>query len=329
VRRELCWIALVLAPLLGACDAGFESPELVIDLRVLGMRAEPPEVLIPEDIQDLDLADLPEIEICALVADPFESRRLAFAFSACVPNNNRRCEGRSPLLDLRSGSVDDPEEADAPVEICATIGPSPGLLEVVQRSITLDALQGFGAVDIQVEVKVWPEGNNLDQAIYASKKMRFGIAMPAERVANRNPTLETIRVARDPTGVRGLDFDMPIGRCADIEPMLVAPDERLMFLPVESEDAREAYVVPTLGGDVDEFVENLSYQFYASGGKIARFTTGGTRDIFGNEPTLHSYWRAPTLEDSPDEEREVALWVIQRDERGGQTWFPSCARVVP
>jgi hypothetical protein len=312
-----------------ACDAGFESPDRVVDLRILAIRAEPPEVLIPEDFENIDLSTLPAVQICSLVADPGQSRGLSYDFSACAPSGNLRCENRIPSANLGSGSVEDPEESQNPVEICERILPSPALLEVLQRSVTLDTLQGFGAIDVQVQSKIWPEGNNLDQAIFASKSMRFGIAIPAERTPNRNPSLQAIRVARDSTGPRGRDFDLPIGRCTDIEPILVSPSERLMLLPMEAADTREEYVVPTLDGDVERYSENIRYQFYATAGGFSPFTTGGTRDIVGNEPTLHSYWRAPSFEDLMGETLNVSLWVIQRDERGGQAWYESCARVVP
>jgi len=48
VRRALVSLAL----LAGACNTDFEDPSIVLDLRILGMRADPPEIVAPVDPQD-------------------------------------------------------------------------------------------------------------------------------------------------------------------------------------------------------------------------------------------------------------------------------------
>jgi len=229
-------------------------------------------------------------------------------------------------MDLGSGSVGDPEEAAAEVQICETLAPTPDLAAILERSISIDSLAGFGAIDIQVAIAVWPEGNNLDQAIYATKQVRFGIATPEERVANVNPTLDSITVTRLASGE---SFDLPIGRCADIDPPILAPGEEVELLPVETEGAREDYVVPTLDGDVRSFTELLNYRFYATFGSWSRGSTGGERDIGGSLPPLDTRFTAPSDPGIIGSGLDVDVYIIQRDERGGQSWMQSCLRVVP
>jgi hypothetical protein len=326
-RRSLIVVgALALA---SACNS-FEDPAVVIDLRLLGAIAEPPEVLVPPDPDDIDPLALPEVELCALVADPADSRQLSYAMVACPQNARGRCDADAqPQVDLGSGTVDDPEEADAPVQLCATLGPSPGLAEVIRASVSLDDLQGFGGIDLQVGIAVWPAGSNLDAAEYATKAVRYGAQLPAERTPNQNPYLDSVIVTRAAVGPRGLDELLPVGRCGDVDPVVVAPGEKIGLVPVEPDGVREDYVVPTFEGEVRRFTENLSYQFYATAGGFSPFTTGGPKDLVGNEPPLDTVWTAPDEADEIGAGLDVDLYIVQRDERGGQSWIQSCVRVVP
>src|SRR5690606_12662082 len=117
----------------------------------------------------------------------------------------------------------------------------------------------------QIGISIWP-ANNVDQAIFATKKMRFGIAIPEARTPNENPALESIVVSRDASGPRGLDFELPLGRCGDIVAPIVAPGEELGFLPIEQEGARQDYLVPTFDGESRSFTETLRYQFLSTEG---------------------------------------------------------------
>lgn len=320
--------AIVLALFIAATAcAEFESATIVIDLRVLAVRAEPPEVLVPPDPEDVDLEAIPDVELCALVADPADSRRLAYRFTACPPTREGRCDPAEPLLALGTGTVDDPEEAGAPVSICATLEPQPTLLAILEAAVSLDDLQGFGGVDLMVEMAVWPEERGIEAAEYAFKSVRFGVTLPAERTPNRNPAIDAVTLLRDPFDeIEDVDGEMPRGRCADVTPVAVAPDEQIELLPVPAEDAVEDYVVPTFDGGSREFTENLTYHFYATSGDWTRGESGGPRDVAGNVPTTESRWRAPEEVDAPS---DVQLWIVQRDERGGQSFFPTCVRVAP
>ncbi len=313
-----------LLPILcGACGS-FDDPAIVYDLRFLGAIAEPPEVLIPVDMETLDPSSLPEVEVCALFADPGDSRELNYAMVACPPSSSGRCEEQVQVR-LGSGEVSDPEESDSPVTLCATLGPSPGLIEVIEESVSLDSLAGFGAIDIQVEISVWPRGNR-EQTIFAHKKVRFGAQLPADRVPNENPSMERVEAS---LASDGQIFALPNGRCADVEAVLVPLGARLDLVPVEGEGVREDYLVPTLDGESREFSETLSYRFYSTSGSWRKASTGGPRDISGNIPTLDTSWIAPHDAALVGTGLDVSLFVIQRDERGGQSWFQSCVRVVP
>ena len=48
----------------------------------------------------------------------------------------------------------------------------------------------------------------------------------------------------------------------------------------------------------------------------------------GNPPPLFTDYKAPAAKDVPVP-TDVAIWVVQRDERLGSVWYEACVRVVP
>lgn len=324
--------AAALALAASAACTDFEDPAQVIDMRVLGMRADPPEVLVPYDPADptrVEIGGVPEVRVCALVADPADQRGLEYSFSYCRPTGNGRCRGSITVVELGDGEVDDPEESSEPVEICTTLAPGPDLADVLVEAFGADSLLGFGGVSAQVALAITPVGGEVVETLYAFKRVRFSPELPADRTANVNPALDRLIGLRQPTGERGLDFDVPLGRCGDIQPFDVAPGEPITFLPVELEGARQRYVVLTFDGGERHYTENFTYQWLASEGNFSPFESGGTIDVAGNKPTLDSRWRAPSDRELIGDGLDVRIWLIQRDERGGQAWYETCARVVP
>lgn len=329
----------VVAALVAALGAGgcgeFEVPSVVLDLRVLAMRAEPPEVVIPVTLEELPalaedparvqeiLEDLPDVEVCALIADPADSRALEFTLRACAPTDNLRCdEAEAAPVDIASGTVEDPEEAATPVVACGTLAPSLSLFLVLQEALENDPLAGFGGVPAMVELSVRPAGAPLEEAQYAVKRVTYSVDHPPGRVANQNPSLAAVarEIGEDQT------VAMPLGRCGDFAAPTLRPEDTLNFVPEEAMGAREEYTVATFDGGTRTFTENLTYWWYATGGSWQRHTTGGPRDVAGNDPPLDSEWTPPSDLDGP---REFQFWVVQRDERGGASWYQSCARVEP
>lgn len=317
---------------LAACDTGFESPELVIDLRVLGMTASPPEIVAsvdPDDPASISFDDVGSTELCALIADPGAERALRWRMEACPPANNGRCPDRFSPLPVGQGVIEDPETQGVAAAPCATLQPSLWLAGAIEESARADDLLGFGNVSVMISLAVWPDGEPIAVAEWAEKKMRYAPRIPEARVANQNPTLDAVRIARAPTGGRGDDFDLPLGRCGEIAGFPVAPGERIQAIPRETDGARENYLVPTFDGGQRMLTEALSYQYYATAGNWTRFGAGGPRDSAGNRPPIDSRWSAPDDAELIGDGLDVSLWIIVRDERGGQAWYESCARVVP
>jgi hypothetical protein len=335
--RSIRLVLGVAAAIAGGCDTDFEDPSIVLDLRILGMRAEPPEIVAPvdpADPTDIDLADIPPVRVCALVAEPNRNRGAHYQMRLCPPTGGGRCTGSDEgeeeqlVVELAAGDVDDPDTL-GPGDMCATVEANADLVVVVQQSVRADDLAGFGGIGVQVDLAVTPDGGDEQDTVWGFKRVRYSPQLPEERVANLNPALDGITGARDPTGERDRDFEIPLGRCGSIDPFLVAPGERVTMLPRETEGAREDYVLPTFEGGARSYTENLRYQWHATAGEWSRFETGGELDPVGNQPPLDTRWTAPDDSEEIGEGLDVAMWIVQRDERGGQAWYETCARVVP
>jgi hypothetical protein len=300
--------AVFVAILLAGCGK-FEDPQIVLDLRVLAMTADPPEQVL--ETQD----DLHDAQVCALVADPAEQRSLHWKMTVCAPTDELRCDDPTrPSFEAGHGVIDDPETATTPQVACATVPGDDGLIVVINDAVSLDSLSGFGGVDVLVDLEV--EGE------HAGKRVRYAPLLPADRVANTNPTLTEIDILAENHDPRALT----LGRCEEMtDPLPIASGATLHLTPVEPDGVREDYVVPTFDGGERMFTESLTYQWLATDGAWNRGTTGGTRDASGMTPPLDSTWTAPDV-DAPT---DVSLWVVQRDERLGAAWYESCVRVVP
>jgi len=318
--------AILGVALLGACGS-FEDPQIVLDLRYVAMTAEPPEQVFPFDPQDppdsIEDLELVDFEVCARIGDPEGERGLDYVMHVCGRTGTRRCdETDRPSYEVARGSIEDPETAPTPQLACGTVHADAAFLLVLRDALEADVLAGFSGVDVQVDYEVTPQDGD-DAPIFGSKRVRFAAKVPEERVANQNPTVSSIDVlveGRDP-------WPLALGRCADqADPLHVAAGEQLHLIPVEPEGVHETYVVPTFDGGARMFTETLRYQWLATDGSWSRGETGGERDASGMVPPLDNKWRAP---DDLEEPTRVTLWMIQRDERLGLSWFESCVVVDP
>lgn len=332
------------AALLGTSGCGeFETQSIVLDLRILSMVADPPEVVVNIDPTS-DLDDLPQVdvEVCALVADPADARGLEYRMTACWTTESLRCDDPARAEVLLTGTpgdpyarVPDPEEAGEPAAVCATV-PANTVLPVLLadqmelhgsfEAVAAQIVANGGNLDVQVELAVRGDGQGQDDLQYGIKRARFALPVPEDRVANQNPGIDTLQASTD----GGEPVALAEGRCVDLDaPLEIAPGAELEIEPVATPGSREEYPVITFDGEVRRFTENLVYTWYATHGSWSREQSGGPRDLAGNEPPVDSTWTAPSSRDVIGGGLDVPIWVVQRDERGGQTWRRTCVRVVP
>ncbi len=323
--------ALIVCILTAGCGE-FEVRSIVLDLRVLAMTLDPPEVVIPFDLEnlpdspdDIDIG-VEQIEICALVADPADSRTLEYNMAACARTSTLRCdETDRPIAPVARGTIEDPEESGEPVQVCGMLLNDLSLFSVLEDAVNEDSLSGFGGIEIIIDLAVFPTGGEFANAEWAAKRMIYAPRIPEERVANSNPSLEEIRVTRE----NGDEIVAPLGRCGDITPLNANLGEELVFDPIESEGSREDYVVPTFDGGSRMFTENHTYSWYSTFGEWEREVSGGARDVAGNSPPTDSTWTAPDDAAEVGDGLDARFWIVQRDERGGLTWYETCVNVTP
>lgn len=304
-----------------ACDS-FEDRNVVIDMRILSMVATPPEQVVdlttthePSNL----LAELVPVQVCALVTDPNYARRLRYQFTVCDPDQGR-CDTAAPHQVIARGFVDDPDSTVPAPRLCATVQPDVHVLDIALAALRDDALHGLGGVRLGVELRAGGEDADPESDQFSLKSIALQPKIPAMRTANTNPFLRGVSATID-----GTDVLLEVARCAEaVAPPVVRPGQKLRLTPLEPEGVREVYVVPTLAGDPRTFTETLTYQWVVNGGSLSRGTTGGSRDRFGNTPTLFTDFTAPRLRQAS---LEISVWITQRDERLGASWLESCVRV--
>jgi hypothetical protein len=263
--------------------------------------------------------------MCALVADPAQVRRLRWSMKLCVLNQDERCYG--PQSMLGTGMAEDRETTldEQAIEICSDINVDGNLLGVIRFAFDEDQFSGLGGLDYGVQLIVGGEDVDPSLDLYAGKSLRVAPRIPAARSANVNPNLERLDITID--GAEPIP--LPIGRCiTQATKITVAPRALVRITPIESTTTRETYVVPTIDGQSQAFTEAPTYQWSAGAGGFSSGTTGGPRDFAGNPAPLFTDWRAPDADDV-GEGVDVPLWLVQRDERLGATWYETCVHVAP
>ncbi len=190
MARALLTLALVTA----GCSDTFPPSSLVTDLRVLGVRAEPPEIL-PEQTARLE----------ALIVDP-EGGGYAIAWRACDPalletdDPERDCAGESALA------------LDADADGAATFDPA-AIAAAFGYEEALAKLDGESVARVLVVLTV--EGG--DKSVTAVKR----VAVSRAEARNRNPVVDA---AFAPACLGGKDD--PIAPAVPIESFEVADKKR-------------------------------------------------------------------------------------------------------
>lgn len=323
-----CVPAIAVACAAVAACTSFESAEIVLDTRVIAMQAT-----VPDQVIDVDLENPPEpaalleqlepSTMCALVADPAHDRGLRWSMTLCVLDGDQRCDSDATIL-LASGTAPDPDTTQPAPELCATVMPDGNLLGVLLEALEEDPLSGLGGIDYGISLVVGGEDVEPALDLFAGKRMRVAPRIPEARTRNANPHVRRFDATLDGETVR-----LPLGRCVDqVAPLELAPRQEIRLSPIEDPEVREVYVVPRLDGEQQTFTESLTYQWLASAGGFSSGETGGPRDVSGNPAPLFTDFRAPSAEELRGP-TDLALWIVQRDERLGSQWYESCVRVVP
>jgi len=326
--------AVALAALaIGGCST-FQDESTIIDLRILGIKAEPPEIYV--DPNALANQTQPfKSTFTALVVDPKgNGRSISYDVLACprdidtvtaaTGHNGVICQqnvaGQTPtsyeVIPPSTPAMTSDPGPEHDISFDFSVPPS-----LLQLAFTADP---YAAMGFQLPVVVQMHLGAGSENIVATKRLIFSQQLPDRpaQAPNQNPEVTTVTTypARD----ANLDpiSPMPLDPGA---PVPVPLGAKVWFEPGGA--VAEAYSTRTLTRDnpprvvtTDVPAETLRFAFFTTAGTFTPVETStATSAIFTkpDRPHLESQYTAPTK--MPDDPL-VTLWIFAHDERGGASW---------
>jgi hypothetical protein len=322
------WLAIAIV--VAGCGT-FQDPDVVVDLRVLAMTAEPTEQVVDVSTTTDPVMLLSQVvpsTVCALVADRSFTRDLRYTFTLCSPPTDDRCQPDSPYAVLAEGTMPDPDTFPRPT-LCATIHPDGNLLGVLLDYLNNDQLHGIGGIYYGLDLQIGGVGADPKNDIFAEKALRVMPRIPDDIMANHNPTMAGL-IASDPNADMTNPQPMTLNACEDpnAQKLEVTPNQKIRLTPVEPDGVRESYVAPTIDGGEETFTESITYQWVIGAGSLSKGDSGGGHDPFGNLEPLFTDFTAPDPADL-DGPEDIPVWIVVRDERLGAAWYEACIHVTP
>ena len=307
-HRPLACTLAISAALLAACADNFEKQSQVTRLRVLGVQAEPAELILTPD------GGLPATTLTALAIDP-SGVAITARFSLCklqgaLPAPDVDCPGGAGLdlpdggplsarLDLNAPDV----QAAALALLASDAGTGQGDAGVAGLlAIGLPILYGF---ELRAPAHGNPDGGpppapGFDvQRVIGLGTVTLRTATSADQ-ANRNPQLRAV-------SADGVEL------AADGSSTLKA-GAKVTLLPLPADDAKQ----PAGAG-----LEKLNFSFYATAGEVGELRSADTTAT--GQPGIASIdYTVPLAASGP-----VRLFVVVRDGRGGVGWLERRFTVAP
>jgi hypothetical protein len=321
-----------------ACGGDLPSPTVVDDLRVLAVRAEPPEVLV-ERVDGRQTQPAP-VSFQAVVVDP-RGASMVYHWRFCPVESTQTCadfDARraaappelQPALDAaRAQNSAGEATAAAAVDTFTVeipedlfryhlISSGLGLGNGSWVSAVLRVAAGAQTVEAQKRVVL----NARDLSAWNPELQRFGwqVCVPgapvagcvplAPRTPNHNPEIAAVEVARSARA--GAPFTTrPDG------PLSLEPGEVIRLRPVLAPDAEERYqtVTSTLQASdltVVDRTEEAVVSWFATAGKF-----GAEQTTAQLTKTLDNTFTAPL---TPPAGGRLSVFVVVRDQRGGEGW---------
>lgn len=303
MRRLVLIVALAMS---GACsdkeEVVLEPASLIDKLRVLAIKAEPPES-VPGQM----------VSLTALVADPLASvRRTGHLWVMCDPSVDgelgNACAQQNTLRDFDLESLPDGVNI-FPLFFNFAFYRAPwGILDELDE----DSLERRRGMTATVLLVAWEGGSQEDlqdpvvQRQLAIKRIR--IADPQEE-PNRNPVLETVTLG-------GLTFEKN-----DV-PEVKAGSTITLSASSTADSVQTFERVMPDGTTVEQSEQNV-FSWYTRGGRFTQGLEYSSRTESGDPIGLE----LPALGTLPDDRLDI--WVVLRDARGGTDWAHRTLQLVP
>ena len=384
MRRAHIERILGAAVLLGAgapACTSFPDVSAVVDLRVLAVKADPPDVFLkvtglPSDPSapldpralGIDPSSIQTIHLEPLLADPpadAAGRKVTFSLSAC-PND---VFGAAPPGSVMGGGMDpggganntvgstlcddarvrlSPIPGDFPNGATADVQLSPAdLLTAFKADVFVDQYgHPHGGFDLGMPLNFQVTATDGVQMVKAVKRVVFWAKAWPDQMLNQIPTIPSVSVFghRDEAT---FDLQSPMGTL-DLNTPVKTPahaplDTGLWLLPefvdgVTGETYRPTIIDrdPPYGAiEGDTTDERIRYAYYATAGHFDP-PRAVNQLIPGTTGTIHleSHYIPPsTLDNVPVDATTglhlVDVWIVVRDDRGGESWVTSQIALDP
>ena len=325
MRRLGGLISLVLALiLLPSCGNDLPDPTLIDRLRVLAVKAEPPELRGSRRI---------EAELSVLAVRPGGETVERLRWYRC---SDWDLNANSFMCPFNGGES---EALGSGETLTYSVDPDE-LLELAKQQVRALAPERAAEVDLLVEmIGVWDTVNLSasadDEVVETTKRIVISgdsagqaamlmsqlpgseecAQLGADLPPNRNPVLTEMRYRHTETGVAGL--------LDDAGSVTLLADEQLELHPVVDWSSFEPY--PQIDVLADFPVCRYSEEFpivswFCDGGKLAEGDTASRNEADAAQLVrLNNFWTAPREQNIP-EDGLVRCWAVLRDGRGGTDW---------
>jgi len=351
-------VALVAAAVTPAC-ASFDDPSTVIDLRVLAIQTAPSEIILDVDDRSTNVP----VQMTPLILDPAGGGRpITYTVLACpndpfaaappgpgggggaFPSGGARttvgsapCDEASPnTWSLTAAPITYDPAAPVPFTIALT---DDQLIAAFMADVFPDQYGNLhGGFDLGEPVRIQLDIQAGDERLIAIKRILYwGQRIDDAQAPNQLPVVDAIEIfpARDP------DTAEPVGEIETLTegvPKVITATDAPWIRPTPA--VAESYETTVLDPDSHKAVpltverETIRYAYYATAGTFepARRSSELPNGFVG-VPVLESQYKPPadltTIPLGPNGERLVTIWIVVRDDRGGESWQTRTLEIVP
>jgi len=343
-------LALGAMAVAGAGCSSFEDPTTVIDLRVLGLKADPPEIYVDPSALPTDPFTS---NISALVADPKGGGRpLSYNVLACpreidtvtaaTGKNGVICQPNQPgqpptsLEVTPGGATATPTDSGPAQTIGFQFQVPPALL---QQAFSVDAPAGSQGFQLPIVLQLEVDAGG--ESVVTTKRVIFSqkIEGHEDQLPNANPTMTAISTYTDRDANNMAINAVPhtvasdTGTVDSATPITVKLGESVWIEPQGA--VAEDYWTRALTNDNPPqmqtkhvHAETLRYSFLTTAGTFAPAGTSNEQlQVIFSQLGLASKYTAPKT--MPDSGTEQTFWIVVRDERGGASWIKGTITLMP
>ena len=357
---------LLLLVALGAAGCtNFADPTTVVDLRILAVKVEPSEIILDAQLDNgipvVDPTNNPGVKVTPLIVDPAGGGRpVTYTISACpndpfapAPPGGGQGGGAFPSGGARTtvgSALCDPASpktwllTPAPVDVGAPFVVTPTVDQLAVAFMTDVFPDQYGnlhggfdlGMPLTLDIKVDAGG----EEIRGIKRVLYWLQrIDDAQTANQNPVVEALRTypGRDPATLEpagtvdtidaAMPFTVPVGSTSIwIEPAAATgePFETTVIDP----DTHQAvpFSVPR---------ETLRYRFFATAGSFSPAATSSEPDpgfVATGPIHIESKYNVPgrnAVATDANGRAIVTIWVVVRDDRGGETWIQRQLEITP